>query len=1075
MKCRVCILLLLLLVGVRRGRANVVEDDIFYQKGEVEKLTFSLDHRVRDKSKKERVDYTNGENAYAYVDKAIAKVFTLTSEAEIKKFFSLNKDVKTCDYLIAQGSLKKDLQKNKCYRKTFCGVIPHREYIPGGGSSNKRESDLIHCAYMNDTHIVIYHVGRPHLLKPNVVYEEIFFQESEKGVISCHAMNINLRYVGIHTSGNNTCIQDYLQEHLKELCNEKKACEIDFKNVKKGNSCSLENNFLIHVNYECVDSCNQKENQTCDIYNGEGRIPTCRYGYNMLPRINDFCEKNYTCNSRVCSVNQFCDEATESCVCKTSLLPVEKTHCLYTHVCDAIKCPEDATCVVERNSKKAECRCEEGKYLHKNECYNMAELERLIKAETTPHEKQYKKDLFIRSALKPEHIYMHCEEGYSIHVVNATLSCYHISFKENKIKYITDRLREACNGRGRCAFGNSVDQVVPPLDSANMCGTKGTIYQYEYVCVRGGPSPPVPVMAQLGRDPPPKSLTKEKGAIFRSRFHSQIECPGGTITVNKAFLKAGDGCEDLDLTNSVKEYCDQLSFCDVGLTHHFDTYCKNDQYLFVHYTCEDLCKTCGPNSSCYGNKYKHKCLCNSPFESKNNHSICEARGSCDAQVCGENQICKMVDAKATCTCADKYQNVNGVCLPEDKCDLLCPSNKSCLLENGKKICKCINGLTLQNGECVCSDSSQIEEGHLCVPKNKCKRKEYQQLCTNEKEHCVYDEQTDIVRCDCVDHFKRNERGICIPVDYCKNVTCKENEICKVVNNTPTCECKENLKRDSNNECVFNNMCLVNKGNCPIDSECIYHEKKRHQCLCHKKGLVAINGKCVMQDMCRSDQNKCSENSICVNQVNKEPLCICLFNYVKSRSGDSPEGGQTCVVDNPCLAHNGGCSPNEVCTFKNGKVSCACGENYRPRGKDSPTGQAVKRGEATKRGDAGQPGQAHSANENACLPKTSEADQTFTFQYNDDAAIILGSCGIIQFVQKSDQVIWKINSNNHFYIFNYDYPSEGQLSAQVVNKQESSILYLKKTHAGKVFYADFELGHQGCSYGNMFLYAHREEA
>ncbi|KJP84892.1 hypothetical protein AK88_05474 [Plasmodium fragile] len=1094
MKCWVCVLLLL--VGMRKGRAIVVEDDIYYQKEELDKLTFSLDHRVRDKSMDDKVEYTNGENAYGYVDKAITKVFTLTSEAEIKKFFSLNKDVKTCDYLIAQGSLKKDLTNNKCYRKTFCGVIPHTDYIQEGSMSSKGKSDLIHCAYMNDTHIIIYHVGKPQLLKPKVVYKEIFFQDSEKGVLSCHAMDISLRYVSVHTDSSNNCIQDHFQEHLKQLCNEKKSCEIDFKNIKNEDNCTLGSNFLIHVNYECIDRCNQKENETCDIYNGEGRLRTCSYGYNMLPRDKDFCEENYTCNGAICSVNQFCDEETNSCSCKTSDLPVEGTECLYTDVCKAIECPKDSTCVVTKDSKKAECRCPDNKYFYKNECYDVGELEELIKKQTTTQHKPYKNELFVRSALKPEHIYMECENGYSIEVVNATLSCYHVTFQDNKIKYITDGLRKACDGKARCAFGNSVDQV-PTLDPGNTCGTKGTIYQYEYVCVGelGGstsssPSLPLPGLAERTHSPSRTVHTKDKGAvhknkqenetgaIFRSRFHSQIECPGGSIKVNKALLKTGDGCQDLDLTNSVKEYCDELSFCDIGLTHHFDTYCKHDQYLFVHYTCKDLCRTCESNSSCYGNKHKYKCFCNSPYVNKNNHSICDAPKECNSEACGEHQTCKMVKDKATCICEEKYKNVNGVCVPDDKCDLLCPLNKECVIENGKKICRCINGLTLENGLCVCGHDSKMEEGNICVPKNKCKRKEYLNACPNEKEKCVHDKEKDIVRCDCVDNFHRNERGICVPVEHCKHVTCKENEICKVIDNIAKCECKENLKRNKQNECIFENLCAINNGNCPPDSQCIYHEKKKHECVCHKKGLVAINGKCVLQDMCTTGQNKCSENSICVNQINKEPLCICLFNYVKSRASLSPGGAQTCVMSNPCLTNNGGCSTNEVCTLKNTKVVCSCGENYHPRVKASQLGQRGQRGQPeqlSQRGQMGQMGQTHLPEDSMCLPKTSEVDEIFTFQYNDDMAIILGSCGIIQFSQKNDQVIWKINNSNNFYIFNYEYPSEGKLEAQIANQRDSSILYLKKRIGRKVLYSDFELSHEGCFYGSTFLYGNPQVA
>ncbi|GAW80590.1 Rh5 interacting protein [Plasmodium gonderi] len=1097
-------LLLLLITGARKAKGNIVEDDIYYQNEEIDKLMFSLDHRVRDKSKKEEVKYVNGENAYGYTNKGITKVFNVYAEKEIKNFFRMSKDPSTCDHNISLGTVENRVIDQICYKREFCGIIAPEEYVKVDTTldwymrKNEKKDSLTYCAYLNDTHILIYHVGTPQLLKPNVIYEDIFFKENEKGIITCHAMKINLRYISIHTF-DKKCLQDVFEEHVRAKCNERKTCEIDFKNIKTGKKkCVLGKDFIVHIKYECIDGCNQEENKVCDIYNGEGRLTTCRYGYNMIPIINKFCEKNYTCNNNVCSVNEFCSSSSESCVCKTSLVRPEITNnCFYTNVCDVMKCPLKSKCTIYENSKKAECKCEDDKYLYKDKCYDNSELEQVIKMETTRRDKYYMKDLFTGIALKPEYIFMKCDDGYTIQVVNATSSCYPVIFEKNKIRYITDRLKEACNGKVRCAFANRKNPVLP-LDESKMCGEKNVIYEYEYICAQQN-NKNIQTNANLSggktitlfKSEHINNASKEgigKIAIFRSRFNSKIECNGGSIIVNKALVKTGNGCDDLDLTTSVKSYCDNLSNCDIGLTHHFDTYCKSDQYLYVHYTCEDLCEMCGPNSSCYGNKHKYKCFCDNPYIAKDNHAICEAPSNCNDITCGENQICKMIDNKPVCQCGTNFKDVNGLCVVDDKCDLSCPSNKFCVIEKvnnkNKKMCKCVNGLSFENGICVCSAENQIEEeGNLCIPKNKCKRKEYLNICTNDKEQCVYDNNTDIVRCDCIDHYKRDERGICVPINYCENITCNENEICKVIDNKGVCECKENLKKNNNNECVFDNLCVVNRGNCPPDSECIYHEKKKHECVCHKKELVPVNGKCVMPDRCTNGQNKCSENSICVNRLNKEPLCVCMFNYIKTKVNNHEGSTEICVLENPCLVNNGGCPINSICTYEKKKVSCSCGENYEYK---ALTNKTEKRIGGDKRVGMGKGQLGHHNNgfhpadetdemdDNVCHPKTSEMIRTFSFEHNDDSIIALGTCGIVQFVYKNNQVIWKINKTDEFYIFNYEYPNEGKLQAQVANRGDKSILYLKKKYWGKSIYNDFELVHNNCVYENMFFYTHRED-
>ncbi|SBT76735.1 Rh5 interacting protein, putative [Plasmodium ovale] len=1073
-------------------------DDLYYQKDEINKLTFSLDHRVRDKSKKENVGYTNGENAYAYMSKGISAVLSLTSENEMKNFLSLNEELKYCNFLPSHNDITKDknVKNHKCYKKTFCGIIPNTEIIMNtvGGSAvggnavggntdrgntvggntdrgniNKRQNqNTLYCVYVNKYHIILYHISEPTIVKANHIYQELFYEKEKKGIINCHSMNINIRSINIHTK--NSCINNYILNHIKELCDDKKYCEIDFDIIKRNEKCELDEFFLVSINYECEDICNKKENEICDLHKGDGKIPTCAYGYNMLPRVKDICEKNYTCNEKICSLNEYCDRETESCKCKNSLIqPFNRETCQYEDICKVLNCPENSTCEKIDNGKKAECKCSRDKYFYNNKCFNIHELTFEIKMEVTKKEKLYLSNLYEGSSITHEHIYLECDHNHTIEVVNAYLSCYHISFEKNKMKYITDYLKKACNGKRKCAYGNNTDHM-QNADMTTLCEKGNVIFHYEYLCAKGkeeqstmthkgnsslqlfrrGYYTPSPIQGEAFVQEGIKikeahtntsstyvtsHLGEKKSAVFRSRFDSRIHCPGGKITVLKALLKTGDGCDDLDMTTSVKSYCDTLSDCDIGASHHFDTYCVNDQYLYVSYECTSLCNNCPDNSSCYGNRFNSRCICNNPYISKNYQNLfCEKPKDCKSVVCGKNQVCKNVGEEITCECANGFKNVEGVCVNDDPCDLLCPSNKSCIIENGNKKCKCTNGFTLENGVCICSEDNIMGEGNICIPKNKCKRKEYENICTNSKEQCIYDEKTDVIRCECLDHYVRTERGDCKAIDYCANISCGENEECKVVNYKGTCECKQNLKRNSNGVCIYNNLCLINKGGCPPDSQCIYSEKKPHQCICHKNGLVAVNGKCVIQDRC-NEQNKCSDNSICVNRINKDPICICTFNYYKKNG--------VCVLQNPCLKDNGKCSRNSNCEFKNNKITCTCKVNYK-------------------------------AQNNMCVPKTTENDKSFSFQYNKEASIVLGSCGIIEFTYKNNQVIWKINRSNESYIFNYNYPTTGLIVIQIKNLHNSSVLYLKKKEENDVIFDDFQLDHSNCKYDNVFIYTHKDD-
>ncbi|CRG94225.1 Rh5 interacting protein, putative [Plasmodium gallinaceum] len=991
-----------------------IVDRIFYDVDDLKGIDFSLDYRNREKLATQNIENNNGEQSYGYSHKSVEALLPISAPEKIREYFSESSDKNSCDYFITQENFFSSDKKEKCINNTFCGIIPKNAHI-----SEENKNDKMYCAHINRSHVIVYSVGQPVVVEPHMILQELFFEREKNGIISCHNSVIDIRYINVHTQ--NGCLQENILSNIMETCNDKRNCEINFSEIDKENSCLTAHSFYVNIHYECKPRCNiKKEDETCFINDQNSDQTTCKYGYNKLQLEDEICQKNNACLNETCSVNEYCDITERTCKCRNPELESLSNKCESENLCEMLSCPDGATCERASDGKQAECKCENDKIFYNNKCYTVEELELAIQLEPNKKNTIYQDHLHEGSALDSKQIFMKCENDYSIEVVNAYITCYKVQFSNNKMKYITELLKKECNGKMKCVYGNDIDKV-EDTNIFNICDNSNTIFKYQYLC-----------KANNQKD---SHKNKEKVEIFRSRYNSKLQCQGGKITLKKALLKTGEGCDDLDLTTPLESYCNGVSDCDIGLAYQFDTYCINDQYLFVSYTCSDLCVNCIENSSCYGNQFKSECFCDKPYISKNNKSICEKPSNCDSANCGTKQVCKETDNKMFCECENGYKNVGGSCVENDECDLVCPSNKVCSMVDGEKRCKCSNGFIFKDGKCSCPNDYITVDGNKCVPKDKCKRKEYEQICTNKNEECVYNSDSDIIKCECKQHYIKNERGECIPKDYCLEYTCGRNEVCKMVNFTPQCECKENFKRKSQGVCVHENFCLQNKGGCPEDSTCIYNEDGIHECRCNKNGYVAIEGSCVLEDKCNS-HNMCSENAICINLINKNPLCVCMFNYSK-KDGE-------CVLENRCLKDNGGCSRNSVCSIRNNEVHCECKENYKNE-------------------------------DGICVPKTSEEDQHFTFNHNEDASIVLGSCGILEFNYIINQLIWKINSTNESYVFNYEYPTSGNLNAQIKNQGGNSIVFLKKSDGNNIIFDEFQLDHDDCIYEYLFFYRTRENA
>ncbi|CXI75949.1 Rh5 interacting protein, putative [Plasmodium berghei] len=1058
-----------------RGRKDITLSKANHNDDNNSNILFSLNYKIRDKLHKGKIIHADGINTYGYKHKGVSIVIPLVHENKIKDFFSVSDDENSCSYYIYQHGVSTNKYSIKCYQNNFCGILPNNKYI------TEIKNDLLYCAHFNSKELIIYHISEPELLKPDVVYQEIVFLENKKKIlINCNTMFVDI--ISINSIPSKYCLNDYLLLYGLKLCTNKTYCHIDFSKFNV-NSCPINDSYILHIKYKCKDQPShiliQNDSANPKIKYSE-RI--CKYGYNIIQNsllnneiipnpksnisiyrknISNKCEKNYTCGNKVCSVNQYCDEVSETCKCKKFGIPINEQTCEPIDVCQLLNCPENSICVQNKQTNKAECKCNDNKYFYQNKCYYSHEFEDFLKLNSIEYSQTYIDKLYTGSSLKSEHIFMKCPKDFEIEIVNAYITCYNIPFSLNSVhkKRFTSILKKECNGKNKCVYGSSTDNT-EMLHSPNICTEDFIYFKYNYLCkekeefdeeydeeydqINENNSEKAKPGLKIMSKTIPKNINEHakikenKHAtsyikILKNTENSKIECIGGKIQIHSAIIKGGPGCEDLNITNSVQTYCNDTSNCDIGSMYKFDTYCINNQYLYISYECKNLCTFCTSDSSCYGNKFDYRCFCDYPYISKNklNSLVCEIPTSCSSIKCRENEECKNANGYIYCDCIDGYNIIDGVCQKDVPCFDQCPTNKKCVVVKGKHVCKCINRSLNKKGKPTCYDS-ELDDDYdvLYASRNKCKKKEYINMCNKNKEVCVYYINTDEARCECKDHFARSPKtNECEAIGYCDNINCKANEECIYSNGKGECVCKNNFSKNGEGKCVYNNLCTVNNGNCTDQANCIYHEDKPHECTCKKEGYIFLNNKCVIRDKC-SEKGYCSDNSICINVLNKEPMCVCTFNYIKKND--------LCVLKNPCLFNNGNCPKNSVCKYQSDKTTCTCTENYAQKN-------------------------------NICEPLIDQTYRNFLIKYNEDPYISLGACGIIYFIYNDNQILWKINSTEEFYIFDYTFPNNENVNVYIKNKNTKTILYLEKMQNGNSkTYDDFVLDHLQCSYTNMFF-------
>ncbi|XP_057330367.1 uncharacterized protein LOC130670825 isoform X1 [Microplitis mediator] len=152
-------------------------------------------------------------------------------------------------------------------------------------------------------------------------------------------------------------------------------------------------------------------------------------------------------------------------------------------------------------------------------------------------------------------------------------------------------------------------------------------------------------------------------------------------------------------------------------------------------------------------------------------------------------------------------------------------------------------------------------------------------------------------------------------EICSRSSC--DQICKQVNNKPTCFCYEGFYLEDN-KCIDINECADTNGGCQY--KCV-NTPGSYRCEC-PKGMKYAQDKSRCEDV-----NECSENNgrgpcqdICQNL---EPgyLCGCDGLPGTSLSADN----HTCLNTSPCAINNAGCS--HTCLSTVGRVFCLCPDGF----------------------------------------------------------------------------------------------------------------------------------------------------
>lgn len=449
----------------------------------------------------------------------------------------------------------------------------------------------------------------------------------------------------------------------------------------------------------------------------------------------------------------------------------------------------------------------------------------------------------------------------------------------------------------------------------------------------------------------------------QTKSHIECLCPPGYI--------GNPNLQCTDIDECISKPCAENAIC-INTPGSFSCICKSRYYGNPYELCTQVSISkcvdgtvcaCSRNSTCPDGYYCDKSFC---------------VDKCRKMICGRNAICE----EGQCVCLPGYTgNPNDIQLGCNY-DNICVSDGDC---NDNEIC-----LQISKNARKCVDScSKLQ----CGPNSLCVSASHQAHCictegyvgkpNDIKSGCHLQQGSNEVECninaDCTDS------QICIPVDgtmkctdLCSSVGCSADEICKVLNNSARCDCKEgylwnpvssSCEQPSTPDCQDDNDCEEKYScqkdvlgvkkcvdnclifSCPLNSKCFTkNHKTRCQCLDgfvgnpnDREGCVALNknqcsddAQCRESETCKNISNVkkcipacqqlvCGPNAICVTN-NHVAKCQCPSGPFTGNPNDLKEGCQSvpCIYNADCLSHELCNRMTHTCVSACNNESC--GEN-----------------------------------------------------------------------------------------------------------------------------------------------------
>jgi len=321
----------------------------------------------------------------------------------------------------------------------------------------------------------------------------------------------------------------------------------------------------------------------------------------------------------------------------------------------------------------------------------------------------------------------------------------------------------------------------------------------------------------------------------------------------------------------------------------------DEKCFWVTYTCEDNCTNCDPIRL-------KVCPCD---EDKD----CDGCSHCDGNICvsecEDGQWCSDADICIGCDeyhpCSNGEQCVNGDCQ--------CPPSKPYKDSNG--VCvpctdtSCDDGYQCTKDGCV---PIECEEGVWNIEKKKCVKCNYTSDC-GPNEECIDN------GCDCIEGYKRNVNGDCVPDDCSDDSDCGPCMVCSPDGCIPR-------------DCGVGYVCVPELDKCVPICDCSSGEGCDSNKYCkHLKGDICYCADCIDGD-CPCSTKPCENGTDCTDTCGCDDDNICRpcaaldCDECKKRLGCKCTDGTKCEdADDADGCNNQDCSDNP-CTG----VNCTCYES-----------------------------------------------------------------------------------------------------------------------------------------------------